>query len=253
MANTEMAPCLTDISESADARILLRHCKFELGNSESPCVSKEEDATSYAKEFFASRFDRHADTYLCTNFISSAFINWSQQCSYLVAFIFSVVCAVVIVLQAESLSPSQAALALSYSFALPYFLMFYGFIISNIKVALTALERLMELLEVPHEPEWRLPTDSTIFQDLDEQRMQGTIEFCGASLRYSETLPLAVERLDLFIEKGERVGICVRRSCLPCTISLLRSYSACIDAIVGTNWGREIVSRCSAFPACGCM
>lgn len=46
----------------------------------------------------------------------------SQQCSYLVAFVFSVVCAIAIVLQADTLSPSKAALALSYAFALPYFL-----------------------------------------------------------------------------------------------------------------------------------
>lgn len=73
MANTAMAPILTDVSESADARMLLRHCKFERRSSGA---AAEDDPTLCAQQFFAARFDGDADTYLCTNFVSSALINW---------------------------------------------------------------------------------------------------------------------------------------------------------------------------------
>ena len=228
-----MAPILTDVSESADARMLLRHCKFEArGCGASLSELTEQQPSLCAERFFAARFDGNADVFLCPNFVSSALINWSQQCSYLVAFVFSVVCAIAIVLQAGSLSQAEAALALSYAFALPYFLMFYGFIISNIKVALTALERLMELLEVPHEPAWRLPADQPGWPTV------GSIEFIGASLRYGSPLacpllPYAVEKMSISIGGGERVGICGRtgagKSSL--VVLLFRLVDACEGSI----------------------
>ena len=73
-------------------------------------------------------------------------------------------------------------------------------------VALTALERLLELLDVPQEPAWHLKTDVAAGQWLTP----GTIEFCGASLRYGAGLPLAVKQLSIKIESAQRIGICGR-------------------------------------------
>jgi ABC-type multidrug transport system fused ATPase/permease subunit len=159
-----------------------------------------------AARFFVWKFDRDTEAFLTPNFISSSLINWSQLASYLVAFLFSVGCAICIVLQAGELQPATAAVALSYSFVVPYFLMFYGFIISNIKVALTALERLLELLELPQEPPWHTAEDA----ERAAWPHEGSIELRGASLRYATGLPLSVKKVSVSIKAGERVGICGR-------------------------------------------
>eukprot|EP01049_Picozoa_sp_SAG25_P003816 SAG25_NODE_229_length_11447_cov_5.927476_8_plen_405_part_00 len=238
MANAAMAPILTDISESADARLLLRHCAFSVdpanpeprtqaASASGPTTADAagapaawvqtavlEDSVSHAQRYMEARFDRDVDEYLLLNFCSCSLINWSQQVSYLVSLVFSLAVAASIVLQARELSPAEAALALSYSFSLPYFLMFFGFITSNVKVALTALERLLELLDVPHEPAWhvqavdsQLPANwpravsGTGAASAGGSKRGGTIEFRGASLRYGLTLPLAVNQLTMTIGK----------------------------------------------------
>lgn len=116
------------------------------------------------------------------------------------------ICASIIVVQKDTLSPTMSALALTYSFILPYFLMFFGFICSNVKVALTSLERVLELTKVPQEPAWRLSEDDT----RPGWPLSGAIELIGTSLRYGATLPLALRGVSLSIASGERVGLCGR-------------------------------------------
>jgi ATP-binding cassette subfamily C (CFTR/MRP) protein 1 len=128
LANSAMAPILTDVSEAADARLLLRHCAFEPVSG---------GATEFhAQRYFEQRFDADCNEFLLLQFCSCALVNWSQQVSYFVSLLFSVGVAVFIVTQSDRLSASKSALALSYSFTLPYFLMFFGFICSNVKGAL---------------------------------------------------------------------------------------------------------------------
>ena len=77
------------------------------------------------------------------------------------------------------------------SFSLPYFLMFFGFITSNVKVALTALERLLELLDVPHEAAWHLATDKKLPPTVCQSVNYWTWCFCDSfSLSLSLSLSL---------------------------------------------------------------
>ena len=68
MANTDMAPVLTDVAETIDGRTVLRHCA---GQQETA----EQDGL--AQTFFADRFDRDLDAFLRSNFASSSLMNWS--------------------------------------------------------------------------------------------------------------------------------------------------------------------------------
>jgi ATP-binding cassette subfamily C (CFTR/MRP) protein 1 len=134
--------------------------------------------------------------------------NWAQLMSYGASFVFSVACACFVIAKADTSDQSRAALALNYSFNLPYFLMFFGFIVNNIKVALTALERLMELLDVPQEPPWH--TDFDAGAQGAEWPKEGSIELRGVSLRYAQGLPLAVRSVTASVQAGERIGLCGR-------------------------------------------
>ena len=118
MANAAMAPILTDVSETTDARLLLRHCAYEpFLPTAAAAVLQPPAATAtefHAQAFFEARFDSDSDEYLLLNFCSCALVNWSQQVSYLVSLCFSVGVAIQIVLRADTLEPSQSALSLSY-------------------------------------------------------------------------------------------------------------------------------------------
>ena len=239
MANADMAPCLTDVSETIDGRLVLRHCSGERSGA----------TTDLAPQFFASRFDGDLSNFLTSNFVASSLVNWSQLIAYVVSFLFSVACASCVVVQADELTESASALALSYAFQLPYFLMFYGFIINNLKVALTALERLLELLMVPQEPAW-----STEF---DERHpawpASGSIELKGVSMRYGTGLPLAVSAVDASVRAGERIGLCGRTGAGKSSlISLLfRLVEPCagrvlIDGVDISTVGLMKLRRCMA-------
>jgi len=65
--------------------------------------------------------------------------------------------------------------------------MFFSLNVLQVTAALTALERLLELLDLPHEPAWRVPSvDDHLpprWPATVHGRKGGAIEFCGASLR----------------------------------------------------------------------
>lgn len=240
MANTDMAPVLTDVAETIDGRTVLRHCA---GQQETA----EQDGL--AQTFFAERFDRDLDAFLRSNFASSSLMNWSQLASYYFSFVFSVACACLIILQANTGDQSTSALALNYSFNLPYFLMFFGFICNNIKVALTALERLLELLDVPREPPWHTPFDSGTQGSVWPR--EGSITLRDVSLRYADHLPLAVRSVSATIAAGERIGLCGRtgagKSSL--VVLLFRIVDPCggsilIDGVDIQTVGLQKLRRC---------
>lgn len=161
---------------------------------------------------------RHLQTFMTYNFTSSSLINWSVLVSYLAAFIFSVSSALSVVLRAESLSPSEMGVALTYSFSLPYFLQFFGFILSNVKIALTSLERLQDLLHLPQEPAWAIDADNDLPPGWPAN---GEIVLSRASLRYAAGLPLAVAEVTAHIAAGERIGICGRTGAGKSTLVVL--------------------------------
>jgi ABC-type multidrug transport system fused ATPase/permease subunit len=287
MANQFMSPVLTCATESIDARVMLRHWfsstlyepqAHSITSSGVPLPGSQQthagvDATQAASEtqpmvavprasavgvsdapetqvarsYFSNRFDDELNKFLTANFVASSIVNWSLFSSYLVSGVFSTVCALYIVLADSELSPETAALALTYSFTLPYFLMFFGFICSNVKVALTSLERVLELLAVPQEPSWHLPEDET----RPGWPHTGSIELRSVSLRYGPQLPLVVRGVTLSITSGERIGICGRTGAGKSSLvaMLFRLVDACegsvlVSGVDITKVGLQTLRRC---------
>lgn len=91
-----------------------------------------------------------------------------------------------------------------YAFLIPYFLLHFCFIINQLNVSFTSLERLLFYSSdfIPQEDSWRKPEcDPPTFPT------KGTIRFVDASLRYRPDLPEALRHVDLSIEAGERVAV----------------------------------------------
>jgi len=150
--------------------------------------------------------------------------------SYSLSFLISTSCASIIVADASHFSPSAAALALTYSYLIPYFLLHFVFIMNMIQVCLTSLERVLQYSDesVSQEPAWHLPaTDPAP----GKWPTGGSIGFEAAELRYRPDLAPAVSDCSFHIKPGERVGI-VGRSGAGKT-SLLTLLFRIVDASAG--------------------
>ena len=107
--------------------------------------------------------------------------------------------------QREKYDASSAALSLTYAFLIPYFLLHFCFIINQLNVSFTSLERLLIYSSdsIPQEDSWRKPGDPS----KSTFPTKGTIRFVDASLRYRPDLPEALRRINLIIQGGERIGV----------------------------------------------
>merc|ERR1712226_632574 len=99
---------------------------------------------------------------------------------------------------------NAVALALTYSFVIPYFISFISLFTSMVRIFLASLERLLELKSnlVPAEAAWCGPTHPPA-----DWPQLGRIEFRDATLRYRPELPPAVNMLTMTLRAGERLGI----------------------------------------------
>lgn len=182
-ANSAMGPVQSNISEAMRSRALARVMGCE--------------------EFFIERHRRFTDDFNRANFASYALISWQQLFGALMAFIISISAALLVVLGADELSPSQAGLVLSYSFALPYFMAFLAMISTTLRSWFTSLERLQEFEVLPQEPAHYLSTDASLGKWPDA----GAIEFVNSALRYAPGLPRALKCINLIVDAGSKVGV----------------------------------------------
>ena len=127
--------------------------------------------------------------------------------------------------------------------------MFFGFICANVKVALTSLERVLELLDVPQEPAWHVSADKT--ERGPDWPHSGAIEIRDVSLRYAPNLPLVLRGVSLVIASGERLGICGRTGAGKSSLValLFRLLDACegsvlVDGVDVTTVGLQTLRRC---------
>mmetsp|Transcript_9396 Transcript_9396/g.20583 ORF Transcript_9396/g.20583 Transcript_9396/m.20583 type:complete len:329 (+) Transcript_9396:858-1844(+) len=114
----------------------------------------------------------------------------------------------VILARADTYEPTLAALALTYSYLMPYFLMVYSAISSFLRNCLTALERVLEYRgeAVDQEQEWVLASDRAD-STLATWPQQGVVVFDRVTLVYRANLPPAITEISFTIQGGERVGI----------------------------------------------
>ena len=162
---------LTLINECIDGRVTLRRSKAALRNSNE-------------------KFDEALDQWACFNFTSSTLINGSIGFSYFVSFWVTAAASLAILKTSDGRNSADVGLAMSYSFVLPYFLLHFSYIISQVKTALTSLERLLQYSDslvpgeegVPQEDAWKRPGDAALIEQ--SWPSDGSIVFDNVSLRY---------------------------------------------------------------------
>ena len=184
-SNNDMAPLQSIANEGSNGRVLIRAMKFE--------------------QYFSSKFSRAVDKWNHDSYVGLCVTTWAQTVSYVLSFFIATSTATFIVTQQSKYDASSAALSLTYAFLIPYFLLHFCFIINQLNVSFTSLERLLTYSSesIPQEDSWRKPSDppSSTFPS------KGSIHFAHASLRYRPDLPQALRKIDLRIRGGERIGI----------------------------------------------
>lgn len=222
-ANQSLSPILSNISETIDARELIR------------CMQLE--------EFFCKRHYTHVDRYSNNLYFSYTLVNFSTLVSGVVSFMLSCGAALVVVLRREVYDPALVGLAVSYSLLLPYFLAILSNALPIGFAALTSLERIIELKsdKVPQEPAWYKEEDKELIvgsensssrpnSSIDKVHDQssftqlelelatipvsdrawpphGRLEFQNVVLSYRPDLPPALKNLNFTIEGGQKVGV----------------------------------------------
>eukprot|EP01064_Diplonema_japonicum_P002510 TRINITY_DN1159_c0_g4_i4.p1 TRINITY_DN1159_c0_g4~~TRINITY_DN1159_c0_g4_i4.p1 ORF type:complete len:1284 (+),score=386.26 TRINITY_DN1159_c0_g4_i4:69-3920(+) len=191
-ANNAMSPVLSSLSEigSPSGRLILRAMKLS-----DPMQKK---------------FREEYDHLMKHSYASNGALHFGMLISYFISIIISTATGLLMLYgpQADDLKDSAAefALAMTYSFMLPYFFLFYSMLFSMFKAILTSLERLLECLDdaVPQEPEWFTKEDEKVDANWPKK---GKICFDKVSLVYRPGLPPAVKEADFTIRGGSTVGV----------------------------------------------
>eukprot|EP01060_Flectonema_neradi_P000624 TRINITY_DN10392_c1_g1_i1.p1 TRINITY_DN10392_c1_g1~~TRINITY_DN10392_c1_g1_i1.p1 ORF type:complete len:1332 (+),score=234.36 TRINITY_DN10392_c1_g1_i1:561-3998(+) len=192
-ANSSMAPVLSALSEtsSPQGKLLLRSMRLQ----------------DPMKKRFAILYN---DLTTC-NIASNGLIHFGMLSSYMIAGCISTATGFFMLYGPGSsdLSPSLLALAMTYSFALPNFFIFFSMFFSMLKGILTALERFLEFLDdgVPQEPTWFVPSDQELVKRNWPTSEGGDVEFRNATLKYMPHLPPAIHGANVLIKGGTKVGV----------------------------------------------
>eukprot|EP01064_Diplonema_japonicum_P031285 TRINITY_DN5536_c0_g1_i1.p1 TRINITY_DN5536_c0_g1~~TRINITY_DN5536_c0_g1_i1.p1 ORF type:complete len:1494 (+),score=401.34 TRINITY_DN5536_c0_g1_i1:41-4522(+) len=222
-ANNSMSPILSSMGDigSAQGRLVIRSMNLQHA----------------AKTKFYFQYDDLS----MYNYASVAITHFGMQASYLISIIISCATGTFILYGPGNISSSLLGLAMTYSFMLPYFFLFFSLFYSRMKSLLTSLERLLECKDasVPQEPEWFEPTDAAIPSSWPEK---GNITFDDATLVYRPGLPPALNEVDLEIKGGSTVGVVGRtgagKSSLVVLLFRLRELAAGKIKIDGTDISR---------------
>eukprot|EP00746_Dinoflagellata_sp_MGD_P040738 gnl/MRDRNA2_/MRDRNA2_19840_c0_seq1.p1 gnl/MRDRNA2_/MRDRNA2_19840_c0~~gnl/MRDRNA2_/MRDRNA2_19840_c0_seq1.p1 ORF type:complete len:439 (-),score=68.47 gnl/MRDRNA2_/MRDRNA2_19840_c0_seq1:165-1373(-) len=184
-----MAPVLTTINETCNGRLILRSMRVE--------------------EAFRERFCEQMDEYSHFNYASLSVMSGGVILSYAVAFAISSCTASLIIAGAVHVSPSYVALALTYSFNLPFFLNALSQDSQILLGMLTSLERLLQYGRsgiVPKEAPWFLP-DEPAGTGASAWPPRGELVFDNVSLVYRPGTPKSVNRLSISIAAREKIGV----------------------------------------------
>lgn len=223
MANNALSPVLTNMSEVLRSRSLIRAMEYG--------------------DFFHARHCAFADDWTNLNYFSTAIFNWGMLAGSLISFVITTATCTMILVEVNSYDPSLAALALTYSFLLPYFLTIFSGILSFVKLTLASLERLLEYRgeDVEQEALWELPSDRTD-QALSAWPSNGAVSFLSVTMSYRPGLPPAISNVSFEIRGQERVGIIGRTGAGKSSLMvLLFRISECTSGKVLID-GRDILS-----------
>eukprot|EP01061_Rhynchopus_euleeides_P041398 TRINITY_DN719_c2_g1_i1.p1 TRINITY_DN719_c2_g1~~TRINITY_DN719_c2_g1_i1.p1 ORF type:complete len:1683 (+),score=473.23 TRINITY_DN719_c2_g1_i1:573-5051(+) len=230
LGNNAMSPVLSTVGEISDGRLILRAMNL------APSMNR--------------KFVRHYDRLTKYNYASNGIMHLGMLVSYIISIIISV-CTGVLMLYgpgAKDLHPSLLALALTYSFMLPYFFLFLALFFSRFKSILTSLERLLECKHgVPQEPKWFKDSDALLPKGWPDK---GNIQFEGVSLVYRPGMKPAIDNVTVGFEKGTSTGVVGRtgagKSSLIAVLFRLNEASGgrvMIDGVDAANVGLQALRK----------
>lgn len=151
------------------------------------------------------RFGDELDEVNRYNFLSNSTLNFGQLLAYIISSIVSFAAALWVLHGPQDVPPSQIGLALTYTFMLPYYLLYFYFTLSMVTIAMTCLERLLEYRGdgVPQEPPAQCDKDP----DISQWPTKGAIIFTDVTLIYRPGLPPALSNVTFNVGPAEKVGI----------------------------------------------
>lgn len=123
------------------------------------------------ESYFQEKFFESVDQYNRFCYASHRITNWGRLLANGISFVVATAAALSVMFQRHSYEPTRAALAMTNSFLLPYFLSITTYLLSATFTGLTSLERLLQFQALPQEPEWSSPNDTPSWPQ------QGTITF----------------------------------------------------------------------------
>mmetsp|Transcript_91345 Transcript_91345/g.254372 ORF Transcript_91345/g.254372 Transcript_91345/m.254372 type:complete len:546 (-) Transcript_91345:236-1873(-) len=203
IANNALSPILTMAQEAGNARLLVR------------VMSQE----SWLHDQFLAYVDMYNAAYYASSSLMSFLRCSGNMVGVLVSFLSSFLVWMVPGMVADAPGGATAvALALTYSFVIPYFLSFLSLFASMVRIFLASLERLLELTSssVPQEEAWHVAGDP-----VSGWPASGKVEFHAATLRYMPHLPPAVNNLTMTIAPGERLGVVGRTGAGKSSLSVM--------------------------------
>ena len=186
-----------------------REVKRLANNAASPVVSNMSEVQqgvpfirfTHSGAFFRERHHFFTDNMVRLNVASGSVMTFGWLVAALIASGCSMIAASVVF--SSPAEEAYVALAVTYSFLVPYFLghtMNYG---SQFLLFCASLERLLEYRELPQEAPHSCETDP----DLATWPRHGGICFEEVSCRYHASLPLVLEGVSFDISGGEHIGI----------------------------------------------
>ena len=195
LANNSMGPVLTAVSETihGQGRTLLRSMHL-VDSSESLFGEKVNALNRY-------------------NFVSSEVIAWQNFWCYFLASLISIAAATYMIWGPQSFTTSELGLALTYCFLLPYFLLYFSFTFSILRLTMTSLERLQQYNtdELPQETEYAEGYDDKSAElnmvMSSDWPQKGEIRFNKTTLIYRPGLPPALKGVSFTVKGGEKVGV----------------------------------------------
>eukprot|EP00929_Paragymnodinium_shiwhaense_P013122 TRINITY_DN120988_c0_g1_i1.p1 TRINITY_DN120988_c0_g1~~TRINITY_DN120988_c0_g1_i1.p1 ORF type:complete len:1305 (+),score=261.90 TRINITY_DN120988_c0_g1_i1:86-4000(+) len=191
-ANTELGPLLTTVNEASNGRHVLRPT--------GTC------------SHFRARFCRQLDRYHRFSYAAYSTVNSGVIMAYSISLTISAAAASFIIVWRDEFEPSYAALALTYSFTLPYFLNVISTVVQLLLNSVTCLERLLQYSStgfVPSEAAFRTADEASAVAACGAESWptQGRIVFENVSLVYRPGLPKALNNVSFVLEPAEKVGV----------------------------------------------
>ena len=214
-ANAAMGPVLTTVNECVNGRQVIRIME--------------------AGEFFEHRLCSQLDAHHAFSYAALASVNCGGMLAYFICFLTAGSTSALVIANRDRYPPSFCALALTYSFLLPYFLNLLSMGVQMLLTSLTGLERLLQYGNggiLPAEPQWHLSTDKTLTEASWPE--EGRIVFEDVSLVYRPGMPKAVDRICFHLSPGEKVGMVGRSGAGKSSLMvlLLRLNEACEGRIL---------------------